>query len=144
MIRSLIGIVVLASGAPADAQWLNYPTPGVPRTAPEPTWNGYSVGRWEDGALVVETVGLRDGTWLDRLGNPLTDAARITERYRRVSFGRLEIEVTIDDPKAYTRPWTVTLTHLLMPDTELLDYHCTDYDAEVVEQSGDGSGGEPR
>ena len=91
--------------------------------------------------MVVETVGLRDGTWLDRLGNPLTAAARITERYRRVSFGRLEIEVTIDDPKAYTRPWTVTLSHLLTPD--MLDYHCTDYDAEAVEQSGDGSGSEP-
>jgi hypothetical protein len=84
--------------------------------------------------LVVETIGLRDGTWLDRLGSPLTSAARITERYRRVSFGRLEIDVTVDDPKAYTHPWTVTLTQLLMPDTELLSYHCMDYPAEPGER----------
>jgi hypothetical protein len=67
---------------------------------PYPSWNGYSVGRWVDDTLVVETIGLRDGTWLDRTGSPLTDAARITERYRRVSVGLLLIDVTVDDPKA--------------------------------------------
>ena len=94
---------------------------------PEPTWNGYSVGRWEGDTLVVQTIGLRDDTWLDRNGSPSTDAAKITERYRRLSYGRLDIEVTVDDPKAYTRPWTVTLHHLIQPDTELLDYHCADF-----------------
>ena len=94
---------------------------------PEPTWNGYSVGRWEDDTLVVQTIGLRNDTWLDRNGSPSTDAARITERYRRSNYGRLDIEVTVDDPKAYTQPWTVTLQHLIQPDTELLDYHCADF-----------------
>ena len=94
---------------------------------PDPTWNGYSVGRWEDDTLVVQTIGLRNDTWLDRNGSPSTDAARITERYRRSSYGRLDIEVTVDDPKAYTQPWTVTLHHLIQPDTELLDYHCADF-----------------
>jgi hypothetical protein len=94
---------------------------------PEPTWNGYSVGRWEGDALVVETIGLRNDTWLDRSGSPSTDAARITERYRRSSYGRLDVEVTVDDSKAYTKPWTVTLYHIIQPDTELLDYHCTDF-----------------
>ena len=98
---------------------------------PEPTWNGYSTGRWEDATLVVQTNGLRDGMWLDRKGSPLTDAARMTERFRRVNFGRLDIEVTIDDPKAYTRPWTVTLTQRLMVDTELLDYHCMDNEKDA-------------
>lgn len=93
---------------------------------PEPTWNGYSVGRWEGDALVVQTNGLRDGTWIDRRGSPLTAAARVTERFSRINIGRLDIEVTIDDPKAYSRPWTVTLNQDLAVDTELLDYHCTD------------------
>ena len=93
---------------------------------PEPTWNGYSVGRWERDALVVQTNGLRDDTWIDRKGSPLTAGAKVTERFRRLDFGHLQIEVTVDDPKAYTRPWTVTLDQDLAVDTELLDYHCTD------------------
>jgi hypothetical protein len=93
---------------------------------PTPAWNGYSVGTWDGEALVVNTIGFRDDTWLDRNGSPMTAAAKVTERFRRINFGRLEIDVTVDDPKAYTRPWTVTLTQLLVPDTELLDYHCLD------------------
>src|SRR6266849_3462146 len=71
---------------------------------PLPGWDGYSVGKWDGDALVVQTTGFRDGIWLDTNGNPLTDAAKITERFRRANFGRLEIEVTVDDPKAYTKP----------------------------------------
>jgi hypothetical protein len=93
---------------------------------PEPTWNGYSAGRWDGDALVVESIGFRDDTWIDRNGSPLTSAARVTERFRRPDFGHLQIEVTVNDPKAYSRPWTVTLTQDLAVDTELLDYHCTD------------------
>ena len=98
---------------------------------PEPSWNGYSIGKWEKDTLVVQTIGLRDGTWLDRNGSPMTDAARITERFRRMNYGRLEIAVTVDDAKAYTRPWTVTLNQLIMPDTELLDYHCMDNEKDA-------------
>jgi hypothetical protein len=93
---------------------------------PEPTWNGYSVGRWEGDALVVDSTGFRDDTWIDRLGSPLTSQARVTERFRRPDVGHLQIEITVNDPKAYARPWTVTLTQDLAVDTELLDYHCTD------------------
>jgi hypothetical protein len=93
---------------------------------PEPTWNGYSVGRWEGDALVVESTGFRDDTWIDRNGSPLSAAARVTERFRRPDFGRLLIEVTVTDPKVYARPWTVTLAQDLAVDTELLDYHCID------------------
>ena len=93
---------------------------------PNPSWNGYSIGRWEGDALVVQTNGLRDDTWLDRKGSPLTDVATLTERFRRVNYGRLEIDVTVNDPKAYTRPWTVKLNQLIVLNTELLDYHCLD------------------
>ncbi len=74
-----------------------------------PTWNGYSTGEWEGDTLVVHTIGFRDGLWLDTSGSPMTDAAKMTERFRRPNYGRLEIEVTVDDPKAYTRPWTVSM-----------------------------------
>ena len=66
---------------------------------PTPTPNGYAVGRWEGDTLVVQSVGFRDGTWLDRNGSPLTEAAKMTERFRRVNYGRLDVELTIDDPE---------------------------------------------
>jgi hypothetical protein len=91
---------------------------------PNPSWQGYSAGKWEGDTLVVHTTGLRDGLWLDRSGSPLTDAAKLTERLRRVNFGKLEIEITVDDPKAYTAPWTVKVNHFIVPDTDLLDYNC--------------------
>jgi hypothetical protein len=103
---------------------------------PEPSWNGYSVGKWQGDALVVETVGLRDGTWLDRNGSPMTEAAKMTERFQRTNFGNLEIEVTIDDSKAYTKPWTVRLHQVLVPDTELLDYYCNDNEKDAVHAVG--------
>jgi len=103
---------------------------------PEPTWNGYSVGKWEGDTLVVETVGFHDGTWLDRRGSPLTEAGRMTERFRRTSFGKLDIEVTVDDAQAYTKPWTVRLPQHLVSDTELLDYHCNDNEKDVVHAVG--------
>jgi hypothetical protein len=93
---------------------------------PDPTFNGYSSGRWDGDALVVQTNGLREGTWLDRNGSPISDVAKMTERFRRVNYGRLEVDLTIDDAKAYTRPWTVTLAQRIVLDTELMDYHCTD------------------
>ncbi len=91
---------------------------------PNPSWSGYSVGKWDGETLVVETIGLRDGLWLDRAGNPLTDAAKITERYRRINHGNLEVDVTVDDAKAYTKPWTIKLNQFLVPNTDLLDYIC--------------------
>jgi hypothetical protein len=96
----------------------------LPNNDPQPWWYGYSVGKWDGDTLVVETTGLRDGGWLDIIGTPLTDAAKITERFRRVDFERMEIDVTIDDPKAYTRPWTVRINQQIMIDTELMEFIC--------------------
>ena len=98
---------------------------------PQPSWYGYSSGRWEGDTLVVDTVGFRDGLWADFYGSPLTDQARMTERFRRPRFGALEIEVTIDDPKAYTRPWTVTVNQHLGLDLELLEYACLENEKDV-------------
>jgi hypothetical protein len=96
----------------------------IPTDDPQPWWYGYSVGHWEDDTLVVETAGFRDDGWLDVFGTPLTDAAKVTERIRRPSYGRMEIDVTVDDPKIYTRPWTVRVNQKIMPDQELLEFVC--------------------
>jgi hypothetical protein len=91
---------------------------------PTPTWNGYSVGHWDGDTLVVETRGFRDNLWIDTWGSPMSDAGKMTEKFRRPNFGTLEIELTIDDPKVYTRPFTVNLTQSLEADTELADEFC--------------------
>ena len=99
---------------------------------PNPTWNGYSTARWEGDALVVQTAGFKDDLWLDANGNPLTSAAKLTERIRRPNYGTLEVEMTIDDPKSYTEPWTVKLTQPLVLDSELLDYYCLENEKDWV------------
>jgi len=95
----------------------------------EPWYYGYSVGRWEGDTLVVETTGFNDGQWLDVRGSPMTDAAKVTERFRRPNYGSLEITITVVDPKAYTKPWTVKVNQRIMPDTELIEFICEDRDA---------------
>jgi len=91
---------------------------------PTPAWQGYSSGRWSGDTLVVETIGLRDDTWIDWNGSVLTQAAKVLEEMRRPDFGHLEIRVTVEDPKAYTKPWTVTLKERIVVDTELIDEIC--------------------
>jgi hypothetical protein len=93
---------------------------------PNPAWFGYSVGRWEGDVFVVETAGFNDTVWLDNAGKPATEHLRVTERFIRKDFGHMDIQITIDDPKAYTRPWTVTQPLAFQPDTELLEYICNE------------------
>jgi hypothetical protein len=90
----------------------------------DPAWFGYSVGKWQGDTLVVETAGVNDKTWLDDAGHPHTDALRITERFTRRDFGHMEVKVTVDDPKTYSKPWTATIPWVYFPDTELLDWVC--------------------
>jgi hypothetical protein len=85
---------------------------------------GYSSGRWEGDTLVVQTIGFRDGLWLDMAGSPMTEAARMTERFRRPNYGTLEVQITVDDPKAYTGPWTVGMNQKITLDTEIIDEIC--------------------
>jgi hypothetical protein len=95
-------------------------------TSPNPSWMGYSVGHWEEDTLVVESFGFNDRTWLDTSGHPHTEALRMTERYRRTNFGHLELDVTLQDPAVYTRPWTVAVSAELAADTGLLEYVCNE------------------
>ncbi|HEV3329712.1 MAG TPA: hypothetical protein VG096_01945 [Bryobacteraceae bacterium] len=134
-ILQLPGLVVILSER--DVTFRQIFTDGRPLPDdPTPNWNGYSAGKWEGDTLVAKTIGFRDGTWLDRNGSPLTEAGQVTERFRRVSYGRLEIAVTVDDPKAYTKPWTVTLNQRILLDTELLDYFCQDNEKDAVHAVG--------
>jgi hypothetical protein len=101
----------------------------LPNNDPQPWWYGYSVGKWEGDTLVVETIGFTDLQWLDVNGDPLTDQGKVIERFRRPNFGTLEIEVTVDDPKAYTQPFTVKVQQRIMVNTELIEFICEDRDA---------------
>ena len=95
-----------------------------PPVDPTPTWMGYSVARWEGETLIVETSGYNDKTWLDFTGHPHSEALRMTERFRRTDFGHMKVAITFEDPKAYTKPWTIDVDVNLVPDTELLEYVC--------------------
>jgi hypothetical protein len=91
---------------------------------PNPSLQGYSSAKWSGDTLVIDTIGFQDDTWIDWNGSVLTQAAKVREQIRRPDFGHLEIQVTVDDPKAYTKPWTVTLKQRIVVDTELIDEIC--------------------
>jgi hypothetical protein len=91
---------------------------------PTPSWQGYSSAKWSGDTLVIDTIGLRDDTWIDWNGSVVTEAAKVREEIRRPDFGHLEIHVTVDDPKAYTKPWSVTLKQRIVVDTDLIDEVC--------------------
>jgi hypothetical protein len=94
--------------------------------SPNPSWQGYSTATWSGDALVIDSVGFRDDSWIDWDGSVITEAAKLRERIRRPDFGHLEIEITVDDPKGYTKPWTVTLRQQFAADTELIDEICAE------------------
>ena len=96
-----------------------------------PTWNGYSVARWDGDTLVVESAGYRDDSWLDTAGNFFSSAAHVTERIRRPNFGSLDVDVTINDPKVFTKPWTVNLHMRPLLDTEMLDFFCMENNRDI-------------
>jgi hypothetical protein len=98
---------------------------------PQPSWLGYSVGRWMGDTFVVETVGFNDKQTLDALGHPRSEALRLTETFRRRDFGHLDVQITVDDPKTYTKPVTILVPHRLLPDTELLESFCNENEKDV-------------
>src|SRR5207247_2478750 len=93
---------------------------------PEPSWMGYSAGNWEGDTLVIETTGITERSWLDLLGHPRSESMRITERYHRRDFGHMDLEITFNDPKYYTRPFTLKAGLRVIPDNDLLEYVCTE------------------
>ena len=101
----------------------------MPKTT-QPAYMGYSVGHWEGDTLVVDTTGFNDQGWLDDGGHPQTESLHVTERLRRRNFGHIDLQITIDDPGAYTKPWTVNLSGFnFFADQELMESICEDRDA---------------
>jgi len=98
---------------------------------PQPSWNGYSIGHWEGQTLVVETIGLSSKVWLDISGSPISEGARITERLRRLDYGHLDVEVTVDDSKTYTKTWTTTVHESLQLNMEMIDEVCLENEQSV-------------
>jgi hypothetical protein len=98
---------------------------------PQPSWLGYSVGKWDGDSFVVDTIGFNDRGWLDARGHTHSEALHLTERFHRLDFGHMEVDLTIDDPKTYTRPFTIKLRQRLLPDTDLLESFCAENEKDA-------------
>jgi len=103
---------------------------------PQPAWMGYSAGKWDGDVLVVDTVGLNDRSWLDARGHTHSDALHLTERFHRLDFGHMEEQITIDDPKTFTKPFTIKLKQHLLADTDLLESFCVENEKDMIHING--------
>jgi hypothetical protein len=97
-----------------------------------PTWLGYSVGRWEGDTFVVDAAGFNDKARLDGFGHPRSEALRLQERFHRRDFGHMDVQITVDDPKLYTKPITVKVTEILLPDSDVLESVCNENEKDLV------------
>jgi hypothetical protein len=130
------GLIVILYEANAGVRQIFLDGRPLPGNDAEPWWYGYSTGKWDGDTLVVQTNGFRDDVWLDVEGSPLTKSGKMTERFRRLNYGNMEIEITIDDPKTYTKPWTVKVNHRIMLDTELIEFVCQENEKDAVHLTG--------
>jgi len=119
------GEIVVLHGNGDPARQISVDGRSLPEN-PEPSWMGTSAGHWQDDTLVVETTGFKERAWLDGFGHPRSETMRLTERYRRRDFGHMDLEMTFDDPKYYTRPFGFKTTLTLLPDDHMLEYVCTE------------------
>jgi hypothetical protein len=119
------GVIVVLPGNGDPPRQIHLDGRSLPKD-PQPSWMGSSVGQWQGDTLVVGTTGFNERAWLDGFGHPRSEAMRITERYRRRDVGHMDLEVTLDDPKYYTRPFGFKTTLTLVPDSDVLEYVCTE------------------
>jgi hypothetical protein len=103
---------------------------------PQPSWLGYSVGKWDGDSLLVDTIGFNDRGWLDARAHAHSEALRLTERFHRLDLGHMEVQLTIDDPGTYTRPFTIKLKQRLLPDTDLLESYCAENEKDARHMEG--------
>jgi hypothetical protein len=125
------GLIVILYEANAGVRQIFTDGRPLPRNDAQPWWYGYSTGKWDGDTLVVETSGFRDDVWLDVEGSPLTEAGKMTERFRRLNYGNMEIDITVDDRKAYTKPWTVKVHHRIMLETDLIEFVCQENERDA-------------
>jgi hypothetical protein len=123
------GMIVILYEVSSNVRKIYTDGRSLPKNDPQPWWYGYSVGKWEGDTLVVDTIGFRDDVWLDILGSPLTSTGKMTERFRRVNYGNMEIDVTVEDPKVYTKPWTVHINQ--RTGEEPMEYICEENEKDV-------------
>jgi len=117
----------------ADTSFRQIYTDGRQHPAdPQPSWMGYSVGKWEGDTLTVDAVGFNDRGWLDAFGHTHSESLHVIERYHRRDFGHMDLQITIDDPKTYTRKFTVSATLVLLPDTDLIESYCAENEKDVT------------
>lgn len=109
-------------------------------TDPSPSWMGYSVGKWEGDTLVVDTIGFNDKSWLDASGHGHSEEMRVEERFHRRDYGHLEVTLTVTDPKAFTKPITVSFVEGLLPDTDLFEHYCLEGEQDAAHQPGAKTG----
>jgi hypothetical protein len=126
------GLIVILYEANAGVRQIFTDGRPLPGNDAEPWWYGYSSGKWDGDTLVAETRGFRDDVWLDVEGSPLTASGKMIERFRRLNYGNMEIEITVDDPKAYTKPWTVKVNQRIMLDTDLIEFVCQENEKDAV------------
>jgi hypothetical protein len=130
------GLIVILYEANGGVRQIFTDGRALPGNDAQPWWFGYSAGSWDGDTLVVQSQGFRDDVWLDVEGSPMTASARMIERFRRVNYGNMEIEVTVDDPKAYTMPWTIKVHHRIMLNTELIEFVCQENEKDVPHLTG--------
>ena len=113
---------------------------------PNPAWSGYSTGHWEGDTLMVQSAGFKDGQWLDTAADPFGETTKVTERLRRPDFGHLQIDVMIDDPKSYTKPWSVRVNQVYAADTDLLEFICLENEKDIqhMKAGAEKPGGVPK
>lgn len=116
-------VILLGSGDPSRQIYTD--GRGLPQD-PQPSWMGYSAGKWEGDTLAVESTGFTEDSWLDGSGHPRSESMRIRELYHRRDFGHMDLEVTIDDPKYYTRPFTLKTQLNLIPDSDVIEFVCSE------------------
>ena len=119
-------VALLQNGAGADSYRQIFMDGREMPEDPNPTWRGYSIGRWEGDTLVVETGGFNDRGWLDMVGHPRSEKLHVTERFRRVDFGHIQFQITLEDSETLTKPLTIPLAMNYLPDTEMLEIVCNE------------------
>ena len=110
----------------------------LPKEIGSPSWQGYSVGRWQGDTLVVDTIGFNDMSWLDARGTPHSTEMRVEERFRRRDYGHLELTITVTDPRTFTKPITISVVAELLPDTDLLEHYCLENEQDDKRMPGRG------
>lgn len=108
----------------------------LPQVVDWPSWQGFSVGKWDGDTFVVDTAGFNGKAWLDQAGHPESDALHLTERFHRRDFGHMDLEMIIDDPNVYTRPWSIFVQFVLQVDTELLEFICEENEKDFQHMVG--------